>query len=262
MKVVVRPTRCSARTPRRGVHVIRRVAVFAGTGKTGQAVIAALRKRNVDAVSIGRREWNELGAALRGCGATYLIAPNMHPDEPAYVATALAAMRDAGVTRVVYHSVASPYAPSMPHHVGKAVAEDLIRRSGLEWTILQPGAYLQNLDLTGVVRVPYDVNAVFGFADIHDLAAAAVLLEDGHVGATYEIASRVASVADVAAESGVSAVRVDDWTGDGLDERERTWLRAMFDYYDQYGLRVGTLPLKALLSPPGSYPARSSKPRW
>ena len=46
-------------------------------------------------------------------------------------------------------------------------------------------------------------------------------------------------------------MRVDDWTGDSLDERERTWLRAMFDYYDYYGLPVGTL-LKALLSSAGS----------
>ena len=93
----------------------------------------------------------------------------------------------------------------MPHHLGKAVSEDLVRRSGLAWTILQPGAYLQNLDLSGPVEVPYDVDAVFGFADLDDVAAVAalVLTEAGHVGATYELASRVASVAELAAEAGV-----------------------------------------------------------
>ena len=30
--------------------------------------------------------------------------------------------------------------------------------------------------------------------------------------------------------------------------REEALLRAMFDYYDQHGLPVGTLPLRALLA--------------
>ena len=46
--------------------------------------------------------------------------------------------------------------------------------------------------------MPYDIDAVFGFADLNDVAAVAalVLTESGHVGATYELASRVATVAD------------------------------------------------------------------
>ena len=151
-------------------------------------------------------------------------------------------MTAAGIGRVVYHSVASPYVPAMPHHLGKAASEDAVRRSGLAWTILQPGAYLQNLDLSGPVRVPYDVHAAFGFLDLADLGAAAatVLLDDGHVGATYELASRVATVAELAAEAGVTAERVDD-------PGTHPWLSAMFAYYDQHGLPVGTLPLRALL---------------
>ena len=70
-------------------------------------------------------------------------------------------------------------------------------------------------------------------------AAATVLLEDGHVGATYELASRVATVAELAAEAGVTAPRT--------DERPDGWLGAMFAYYDRYGLPVGTRTLDALL---------------
>ncbi len=215
-----------------------RVAVVGGHGKTGRAVCAALP----DAVPLGRADWPDLAAAMAGCDAAYLIAPNLHPDEPAYVAEALAAMTAAGVGRVVYHSVASPYAPEMAHHVGKAVSEDLVRRSGLEWTILQPGPYLQNLDLSGPVRVPYDVHAPFGLLDLADLGdvAAVVLREDGHAGATYELASRAASVAELAAEAGVVATKTDD-------PGTHPWLTAMFAYYDRHGLPVGTLPLRALL---------------
>ncbi len=217
-----------------------RVAVVGGHGKTGRAVCAALP----DAVPLGRADWDDLAAAMAGCDAAYVIAPNLHPDEPAYVAQAIEACRIADVTRIVYHSVASPYLPELPHHLGKAVSEDLVRQSYLDWTILQPGVYLQNLDLSGPqVRVPYDVDALFGFLDLADLGAAAarVLLENGHVGATYELASRQATVRILAEEAGVEAVT-------GGDEAEHPWLRAMFAYYDRHGLPVGTLPLRALLA--------------
>lgn len=228
-----------------------RIAIIGGHGKSGRAVRAGLAARGVPSLSLGRSDWERLASALRDCTAAYLIAPNLHPDEPGYVRTALDAMRAAELSRVVYHSVASPYVPDLPHHLGKAVGEDLVRRSGLEWTILQPGAYLQNLDLSGPVRVPYAVDRVFGFLDLRDLgrAAAVVLTEPGHTGATYELATRQATVAELAAEAGVPAERVRERdTSNGLGDREQAWLGAMFEYYDRYGLPVGVRPLRALLA--------------
>ena len=143
-----------------------RVAVVGGHGKTGVAVAAALHRRGHESVPLGRADWPALAEAMAGCDAAYLIAPNMHPDEAAYIGSALEAARTGGVGRVVLHSVASPYVPEMPHHLGKAAAEDLVRRSGLAWTVLQPGAYLQNLDLARTVRIAYRSDAPFGFADL------------------------------------------------------------------------------------------------
>ena len=218
------------------------IAVVGGHGKTGRAVCSVLADCGVDARPLGRADWPDLASAVVGCEAAYVIAPNLHPDEPAYVASVLAALGSAGVERVVYHSVASPYAPAMPHHVGKAVSEDLVRRSGLGWTILQPGAYLQNLDLTGPVDLPYSPDVRFGFLDLTDLgrAAAVVLTEPGHGGATYELASRVATVRELADEAGVPVRRVDD-------PGTHPWLSAMFAYYDDHGLPVGTRVLDALV---------------
>jgi uncharacterized protein YbjT (DUF2867 family) len=218
------------------------IGIVGGHGKTGRAVAEALGVRGVETVALGRADQPDL-AALAGCDATYLVAPNFHPDEPAYVADALDACVRHGVGRVVYHSVASPYLPAMPHHLGKARSEDLVRRSGLAWTILQPAVYVQNLDLTRPVEVPYDVHARFGFLDLAALGAAAatVLVEDGHEGATYELASRVASVAELAGEAGTTARRVEV----GADVPEG--LRTMFAYYDAHGLPAGTLVLRALL---------------
>jgi NAD(P)H dehydrogenase (quinone) len=220
-----------------------RIAIVGGNGKTGRAVADALAQHGAEVAALGRADWHDLAAAMRGCDAAYVVAPNFHDDEPAYVDHALAACRTAGVDRVVYHSVASPYLPEMAHHLGKAEAEHRVRRSGLAWTILQPGVYLQNFDLTGPVQVPYDVHARFGFLDLADLsrAAATVLLEDGHVGATYELASRNGSVAELAAEAGTTAERVD--AGDSPPG-----LQAMFAYYDRHGLPAGTFVLRALLA--------------
>jgi uncharacterized protein YbjT (DUF2867 family) len=223
------------------------VAVLGGHGKTGRAVCAALADRGVEARPLGRADWPDLASAVAGCEAAYVIAPNLHPDEPAYVASALAALRTAGVGRVVYHSVASPYAPAMPHHLGKAAGEDLVRRSGLEWTILQPGAYLQNLDLTSPLDLPYSPDVPFGFLDLADLgrAAAVVLTEPGHEGATYELATRVATVRELADEAGVAVRQVPD-------PGTHPWLSAMFAYYDDHGLPVGTKVLASLLGRTGA----------
>ncbi|MFC7362300.1 SDR family oxidoreductase [Nocardioides astragali] len=219
-----------------------RVAVLGGHGKTGRAVVAALTARGATAVPLGRADWTDLVAALSGFDAAYVIAPNLHPDEPGYVSAVLAALTRADVGRVVYHSVAAPYSPAMPHHLGKARSEDLVRRSGLDWTILQPGAYLQNLDLSGPVEVPYSLDVPFGFLDLADLgrAAAAVLTEAGHGGATYELATRLATVRELADEAGVAVTEVPD-------PETHPWLSAMFAYYDQHGLPVGTRPLECLL---------------
>ena len=219
-----------------------RIAVVGGHGKTGRAVCGALAARGAEGVPLGRADWGDLAGAMSGCSAVYLIAPNLHPAEPAYVEQVLDAVKAAGIGRVVYHSVASPYVPAMPHHLGKAMAEDIVRRSGLEWTILQPGPYLQNLDLSGPVSVPYSVDVRFGFLDLADLgrAAAVVLTEPGHGGATYELATRVATVRELADEAGVPVRRV-------VDPGTHPWLSAMFAYYDDHGLPVGTHVLDMLL---------------
>ncbi|WP_436701541.1 SDR family oxidoreductase [Nocardioides sp. BYT-33-1] len=235
-----------------------KVAILGGSGKTGRAVGAALAQVGVATRPLGRAAFDDLPAALAGADAVHVIAPNLHPDEPSYVAAVLAAATEVGVGRVSYHSVASPYVPAMPHHLGKAVSEDLVRRSGLDWTILQPCAYVQNLlpalraarSAAGDLEVPYAVDTPFGMVDLQDVAAATavVLTGEGHVGATYELGGpALVSVADVAAAAGLSARRVP------ADDDVHPWLRAMFDYYDDHGLPTGGVPLGALLGrAPGS----------
>lgn len=234
------------------------VAILGGSGKTGRAVGTALARVGVATRPLGRAAFadvpSSLTDALAGVDAVHVIAPNLHPDEPALVAAALAAATAAGVGRLTYHSVASPYVPAMPHHLGKAVCEDLVRRSGLDWTILQPCAYAQNLlpaarsaATTGFLDVPYAVDRPFGLVDLDDVAAATavVLTQPGHAGATYELGGpALVTVAELAAPLGAAARRVEP------PADEHPWLRAMFAYYDAHGLPAGGVPLAALLGRP------------
>lgn len=245
--------------------------MLAGRGKTGRAVTAALESYGARARPVGRELAEDPVAALAGARTVYLVAPNMCHDEPAYVARLLHAATRAGVERVVYHSVAAPYAPDMPHHLGKARAEDLVRRSGLTWSILQPCAYVQNFvaALAGPaprLRIAYDPDSRFGLVDLHDVAEAAAraLLDDRHGGATYELGGPTpVSVGDVARTAAdllgrhvpVERLHATQWTaaeGSELGAEERQWLLAMFAYYDRYGLPAGTLPLEALLGRPAT----------
>lgn len=249
------------------------VAVTGAGGKTGRAVVGALRRRHVDVRSLRRPRVDlDTGAgldALAGCDAVYVVAPNVHPDEPGVVDRVLDAARRHAVRRVVYHSVAQPYAPAMPHHVDKAVAEDLVRRSGLAWTVLQPCAYVQNL-LPGLLDeppdlvVPYSPEAPFCLVDLDDVAeaAAVVLTEERHAGATYELGGpepvSVRDVARVAEEVlgrhvPVRTTSVQEWAsgpGATVPVAARRRLKGMFEHYDQWGLLAGSLALHALLARP------------
>jgi len=247
------------------------IAVIGGRGKTGRAVIEAVRARGGSARPVGRAELRDPVAALRGAAAVYVMAPNMHPDEPAFVRDLLTAASDVGVPRVVFHSVAAPYLPEMPHHLGKAESERLVRRSPLEWTILQPCAYVQNFvgSLQGPdpeLTVAYDPDARFGFVDLADVGqvAALALLGDGPaddrlVGSTVELGGpALVSVNDLARAAAevlgrpgpLTRVPRDQWVegpGAGLEPRERDWLAAMFAHYDDHGLLCGPVGARALL---------------
>lgn len=279
------------------------VAVLGAAGKTGRAVTAALRRRDVAVRGVVRRPGRliagngasradappsdragglseavadldtgeGLAAALDGCSAAYLIVPNVHPDEPGVVHRALAAAQHAGVGRVVLHSVLHPHDTTMPHHLAKAAAEELVRGSGLRWTILQPCAYAQNLAASlaaaldsGRLEVPYRVDAPFTLVDLDDVgeAAAVVLTEPGHDFASYELCGPdVVTAAEVAADVSratgheVEAVRVDPATwlegpGAALPDYPRRALHAMFLAYDRDGLVGGRRVLPWLLGRP------------
>ncbi|MGA4670722.1 SDR family oxidoreductase [Propionibacteriaceae bacterium Y1923] len=228
-----------------------------GTSRSGAAALDRV-PAGVEVVDLDPVTGAGLDEALAGVRAIHHSAPNLFADEVGMLERTVAAARRAGVSRVVFHSVMHPYAPNMPHHLRKAQAEHLLRTSGLDWTILQPAAYHQNL-LGGLpegrLAWPYSLDRTFSNVDLRDVAQASaeVLVHDGHVHATYELAGpEELDAHTMAAQAGevlgidVRAERSEPPTIAG-DLRASAELLAMFAHYDAHGFVGSPRALTQLL---------------
>lgn len=172
--------------------------VTGGTGKTGRRVVERLTARGLP-VRIGSRsahppfDWEDQstwGPALRNVDSVYLT---YYPDLA--VPGAIDAVRTL-VDESVKHGVRHLVLLSGRGEEEAERAEDVVRASGLDWTILRCSWFSQNFSenylldpiLGGEVILPAgDVPEPFVDADdIADVAVAAVT-EDGHTGKLYEL---------------------------------------------------------------------------
>lgn len=275
------------------------ILVTGASGKTGRAVMRALAKRNqplralvhkpeyrqamaaagASDICIGDlRNKADLERACRSMRAIYAILPNMCADEAQIGENLLKAARSAGVAHFVYHSVLHPQVEAMPHHWQKMRLEALLFESGLEYTILQPAVYMQNIlgywqkiVEQGVYAVPYRVDTRLGMVDLEDVAqaAAVVLTEAGHTGATYELATderlSQVEVAQTLARVLGKPVHAEEtprqmWEATvraaGMDEYSITTLLKMFRYYESFGFFGNATILRGLIDcPPATFEA-------
>jgi uncharacterized protein YbjT (DUF2867 family) len=195
------------------------ILVTGATGKVGRRLTAQLREagHSVRAVSRSteiRFDWHDestWAAAFEGITAAYLIPP----DEP-FPAEAVAAFAaKAGVRRLVAQSgrrieVLAEAAGVGPEAIGMYAAQEAVKASGVEWTVLQASNFNQNFsegDMLEAIRagelfLPVE-DTVEPFIDVEDIAAvaAAVLTEDGHHGRTYELSGPESLTFDAAVDA-------------------------------------------------------------
>lgn len=191
------------------------IAVTGSTGKVGRELVAALKKAGAEFKVVARdpvRAAAALGAsavagdfarpdslapALEGAETAFLLPPT-DPAQTAWEESFAAAALKAGVGRVVKLSVAgaakdTPVRIGRWHHAG----EEVLKGSGLAWTMLQPSFFHQNfLGNAGTIRAQGAFYGAMGtgkvsMVDTRDIAAAAAaaLLEPGHEGKTYVLAT-------------------------------------------------------------------------
>jgi uncharacterized protein YbjT (DUF2867 family) len=191
------------------------ILVTGAAGRTGRRIIKALIARGGRVRAFVRRpaageELRTLGVgqvvvgdlldagsvagAMRGAGQVLHICPPMHSQEDAIGRAVVADAMAADVERFVLYSVLHPLLADVPHHARKLEAERALVGSGLAYTILQPGRYMQQLapiwqsGWRAAYSMPFATSARFSVVDLDDIAEAAAraMTEPGHEGATYE----------------------------------------------------------------------------
>jgi NAD(P)H dehydrogenase (quinone) len=278
------------------------ILVTGAGGKTGNAVIRALiacgapvralvrspkhqpalTAMGVSDVFIGAMDdARALSRAVARTDAIYHICPNVSPHEIDFAKAIVGTATGSGVSRFVYHSVLHPQIEAMPHHWNKVRVEEMLFSSGLDITILQPTAYMQNslaewnrIANEGIYRVPYPVETRLSLVDLDDVAEAAalVLTNGGHSGATYELVGTLplsqVEVAGIFAEVLNKPVRaeeeiIESWDqrarNAGMEDYARETLIKMFRAYARDGLRGNPNVLRWLLGRQPTSPASFAK---
>lgn len=258
------------------------ILITGASGKTGKEIIGALNRLGKPTRAMVRRKddaenMKKFGAtevfvgdltnieslqnAVDGTNAIYHICPNMHPQEIEIGENIIRAAQSVNLSHFVYHSVLRPQIEAMPHHWNKMRVEEKLYKSGLNFTVLQPAAYFQNilgLIQDNTIKIPYSIDAKLSMVDLADVAevAAQVIGNQDHYGAVYELCSgNSISHAEISnimgAEYSAEQISIKEWRENaqeaGLGDYQITTLIKMFDYYQKHGFIGNGNVLKLLL---------------
>lgn len=146
-------------------------------------------------------------AALEGVTTLLMVSASEAEDWRGQQLGFVSAAAAAGVQHIVYTSVQGAAADATFTYARDHFAtEEAIRASGMAWTILRDGVYLDFLtllpDAEGVIRAPARDGRVAGIAKVDVARSAAAVLRDpgAHAGRTFELTGPEAlSFAEIAA---------------------------------------------------------------
>lgn len=267
------------------------IAIIGGSGVIGAPTIArlvsagsqlrvlsssessaeALRKAGVAETVVGDfHKADDLGRVLNGARSLLYVPKAMQGDEAEIGKAVVAAAVDAKVDHVAYVSCYHSPVSALAHHHHKLLVEEALMESGLEYTILQPSMFMQNLGFiwrdvaaTGIMRWPWLPSRRFNLVDVEDLAdvLTRALLTPDLRGGSFEICGpETISVEECAAKLSAAwgrAVRAEQFDPDqwaagmraaGMSEWGIGNFRNMSRHYDQHGLTGGNpLVLEAIL---------------
>ncbi|WP_330271990.1 NAD(P)H-binding protein [Lentzea sp. NBC_00516] len=188
------------------------IVVTGATGNIGRPLTRALAEAGEQVTAVSRHasavpdgvqhlvadlaDPKTLEPALAGAKALFLLLSGDLHAAGANPADVIVQAADSGVRRIVLLStlgvVTRPFGTT---RIAMLELEDVLRNSGVDWSILRPGGFATNaLWWAESVRAQRTVAAPFGDvgvpiidpADIADVAAAC-LLDDRHAGAAYEL---------------------------------------------------------------------------
>lgn len=254
------------------------ILMTSANGKTGRHVIplVAAKGESVRALDVSEKaaELQSLGAAevvigdtldpstlkkaMTGVRAVIHVGPPFHPRETEMGKAVIDAAKAEGVERFVYFSVTHSQISALFNHKVKLAVEEYLINSDLNFTILQPMHYMQNIGIRnvireGIVRQMYDLDRRLSHVDMADAAEAAVkvVTEDGHFGATYELcgahsdylsANEIAALISKVTGHRIKAelVSLDAFLSSErasyMGDYQRRGMRRLFEYYSEHGI--------------------------
>jgi NAD(P)H dehydrogenase (quinone) len=188
-----------------------------------------------------------LPAALAGVDVLLLVSGSEVGQRIAQHTALIEAAKTAGVGRVVYTSITRADTSQIVLAPEHKATEELLRESGLAFTILRNDWYIENytrqiadyLARGAIVGAAGDGRISAATRADYAAAAAVVMTEDGHAGATYELAGTPFTLKELAATiteiSGSGVVYqdvtvpelVDILKGAGLDEGTAGFVAAL-----------------------------------
>lgn len=206
---------------------MEKILVLGSTGNIGKAVLQALQKKQLqvfagvkseedfalvsalggDPIVVDFTNQDSLNLALKGKDRVFLVTPLMqHPEHVTEMVVHAARLN--GLRHFVRSTASgadSKGAIQMARWAGDS--EDILKSSGLNYTILRPASFLQNfIQYHGKTIREYNGfylpngNAKLAMLDIQDLGelAAIALSNDEHFGKTYDLSGLIYSNEELA----------------------------------------------------------------
>ncbi len=209
------------------------IGVIGATGMTGRELVAALKEKgaefrclvrdtakaaetlggDVELVQADLADAASIEAGLQGCDKLFLLSGHS-PVMVEQQLNAVNAVKAVGVNHIVKLSGGSfIIKEDTPALIGRGhwQIEQEIRASGIDWTFLRPGFFMQNfLNMAeaikgmGKVMMPVPADVGLGMIDVRDTAdaAAGILTSDGHAGQVYELSGPNVTPAEAVAAIG------------------------------------------------------------
>lgn len=215
------------------------------------------------------RDCDSIDRALSGVDGVFYIGPAFAPDEETMGVAMVEAAARANVRKFVFSSVMQPTNVRLKNHASKIPVEDALYSTRMEYTVLHPANFMQNIAgvwpsiiARGVFSEPFPASVRISRVDYRDVAevAAIALTTDELAYATLELCAsdrltrlQIAEIMSQELGRTVSAGEPGfaEWAATAnlpYNEEQMSLLAKVHEHYTNYGLGGNGLTLKAVLS--------------
>ncbi len=245
---------------KKGIHI---KALVRQEGKTKEAIANGAD----EAVMGNLNDTESLQKAVQNVDGVFHLNPVFTENEEQLGLNMVQAANKANVDKFVFSGVYHP-SLSLSNHTAKRPVEEALYESDMDFIILQPAMFMQNIGhmwpvikKTKKLTMPFSKFSQMSYVDYRDVAEviAIAFTEERLNNGTFELSSegtysrvQVANMMSKILNTEIEAREIsfeDFSTNIGLtDGFAKEGLKAMFNHYDQYGLHGGNaLVLETIL---------------